>query len=277
MAFLFRSSLSYQSIKSYLSAVRHLQIVSGYPDPSLSSLPRLSYALKGIQRGRPTSQRRTRLPITPELLIGIFQRWSAEPVTFDRVMLWAAFCLGFFGFMRAGEFTCPSLHSFSPDMLTPGDVAVDSHVSPSYITVHLKRSKNDPLGAGTTIHLGATGASLCPVLAMLAYLARRPCQPGPLFMFRDGLPLSRPKLVHRLREALNSTGVDDSGFSGHSFRIGAATAAARAGLSDSLIKTLGRWKSSAFSLYIRTPARQLAAASTALAAASTALAGTTLI
>ena len=149
-------------------------------------------------------------------------RWSAEPVTFDRVMLWAAFCLVFFGFMHA------------------------------------------------------TGASLCPVLAMLAYLARRPGQPAPLFMFRDGLPLSRPKLVQRLREALNSIGVDDSGFSGHSFQIGAATAAARAGLSDSLIKTLGRWKSSAFSLYIRTPARQLAAASTALAAASTPLAGTTL-
>ena len=109
-------------------------------------------------------------------------------VTFDRVMLWALPAWVFLGFMRAGEFTCLSLHSFSPDMLTPDDVAVDSHVSPSYITVHLKCSKNDPLGVGTTIHLGATGASLCPVLAMLA---RRPCQSGPLFMFReDCMPLS---------------------------------------------------------------------------------------
>ena len=159
VAFLVRSSFSYQS---YLSAVRHLLIVSGYPDPSLSSLPCLSYALKGIQRDRPTGQRRTRLLITPELLTGIFWRWSAEPVTFDRVMLWAAFCLGLC--VQGSLPAHASLHSFSPDMLTPGDVAVDSHVSPSYITVHLKHSKNDPLGAGTTIHLGATGASLCPVL-----------------------------------------------------------------------------------------------------------------
>lgn len=123
---LFQSSLSYQSIKSYLSAVRHLQIVSGYPDPALSSLPCLTYALQGIQRDRPAGQRHTRLPITPELLTKIFRRWSSEPVTFDRVMLWAAFCLGFGGFMRVGEFTCPSLCGFSPDMLTPGDVAIDS-------------------------------------------------------------------------------------------------------------------------------------------------------
>lgn len=39
--------------------------------------------------------------------------------------------------------------------------------------------------------------------------------------------------------------------------IGAATMAAKAGLSDSFIKTLGWWKSSAFSVYIQTPWQQL--------------------
>ena len=179
-------------------------------------------------------------------------------------MLWAAFCLGFFGFMRSGEFTCQSLDAFSADMLLPADIAVDSHSSPSYIPVFLKQSKNDPFGAGTTLHLGNTGGPLCPVAAMLGYLACRPATLGPLFIFRDGSPLSRPRLVQALRQALHMAGTSDAGYSGHSFRIGAATTAARAGLSDSLIKTLGRWRSSAFTLYIRSPWQSLAAASLAL-------------
>lgn len=230
----------------------------------MTSLPRLNYALRGVHREAPPAQKRTRLPITPDILASIYRVWSQEPQHFDRVMLWAAFCLGFFAFMRSGEFTCPSLQAFTTDMLSPEDIAVDSHTAPSYITVLLRRSKNDPFGVGTTIHLGATGNPICPVASMLGYLAVRPTTPGPLFIFEDGSPLSRPKLIQYLRQALRMAGIDDSGFSGHSFRIGAATTAAKAGLSDSLIKMLGRWKSSAFTLYIRTPWQHLASASAAL-------------
>lgn len=167
-------------------------------------------------------------------------------------MLWAAFCLGFFGFLRAGEFTCPPHAVLAPEVLTAEDVAVDSHVDPAHMTVHLKQSKTDPFGAGFTLHLGRTGEVLCPVAAMLGYLALRPPGPGFLFRFRDGSTLSRPRLCTELRRALALTGIDTAGFSGHSFRIGAATTAASVGISDSLIQMLGRWKSAAFLEYIRT-------------------------
>ena len=265
VAFLFSHTLSFQSVRSYLSAVCHLQVMNGLPDPSRSSFPLLDYALKGIRRGQATVRRGARLPITPELLRGIHRSWSREPPNFNRRMLWAAFCLGFFGFLRAGEFTCPSQEAFTPDMLSPEHIAVDSHRAPTHMAVHLRTSKTDPFVAGTTLHLGFTGDTLCPVTAVLGYLAIHPPSPGPLLLFEDGSTLLRPRLVQALRQALHAAGVDDSQFSGHSFRIGAATTAARAGLPDSLIKTLGRWKSSTFTLYIRTPWQELSAVSAALA------------
>ena len=59
--------------------------------------------------------------------------------------------------------------------------------------------------------------------------------------------------MERVRAALTSVGVDGAPFSGHSFRSGAATAAASQGINDATIKMLGRWKSEAYQLYIKTP------------------------
>ena len=176
------------------------------------------------------------------------------------------FSMGFFAFLRAGEFTCQSLESFDQSsMLALGDVWVDSCSDPRCLTVKLKQSKGDPFGQGVLIHLGHTFQSLCPVAAVLSYLAIRPSTPGPFFVFSDGSPLSRERLISALSQALKDSGVDTLNFKGHSFRIGAATTAAKAGLSDSLIQAVGRWRSSAFMSYIRTPKDVLLAASVSLA------------
>lgn len=264
VSYLSLHSLSYQTIRSYLSAVRHLQISQGMPDPSLSGFCQLEYVLKGIRRGGAALPKRHRLPITPDILRLIHQKWSQGVVCYNRVMLWAAFCLAFFGFLRAAEFTC-NLNSDPSLWLALADVQVDSHLNPRCISIHLRHSKTDPFGAGVVLFLGATGCELCPVTSMLAFLAIRHSSPGPLFVFQDGSPLSREGLVAALRQALDSVGISVSPFSGHSFRIGAATAAAKAGVSDSMIKILGRWKSSAFMGYIRTPRDTLTSISGILA------------
>ena len=87
----------------------------------------------------------------------------------------------------------------------------------------------------------------------------RPPDPSPLFVCHDGSLLSRGYLIEGMRAALSQAGVDSSQFAGHSLRIGAATTAARAGFRDSFIQTLGRWKSFAFTTYIRTPPEDLIA------------------
>ena len=116
------------------------------------------------------------------------------------------------------------------------------------------------------VFLGSTGQAICPVSALLRYLSVRPPSPGPLFIQKDGSPLTRQILVRHLHTALRRAGMNHELYNGHSFRIGAATTAAEQGLEDSLIQTLGRWKSEAYRAYIKIPRHQLAAVSRSLVA-----------
>ena len=131
--------------------------------------------------------------------------------------------------------------------------------------IHVSKSKTDPFGKGTDIYLGRTHSDLCPVVAILKYLEVRPGpRSGPLLIHQDGNPLYRDQFVRCLKESLEAAGINHAHYSGHSFRIGAATAAARAGVPDHLIKSLGRWESEAYQVYIRTPPASMAAVSLSL-------------
>ena len=176
-------------------------------------------------------------------------------------MMWAAACLGFFGFLKCAEFTIISVAGFDPTQhLTLNGVliAADAHVQVSTMAVHLKRSKTDPFGKGVWLYFSRTGALLCPIAAMMDYLNMRGAEEGPLFQLSGGQPLTRSYFLVNLRKALAKSGLDESHYAGHSFRIGAATAALQAGISDAKIKMLGRWESSAYQLYLRTPRKELA-------------------
>ena len=161
-----------------------------------------------------------------------------------------------------GELTVIRATEYDPTRhISIGDIAIDSALKPSMIELVLKCSKTDQFGRGARIYLGKTGAELCPVTALLAYVAVRGMEPGPLFRLEDGTPLLKNYVVSRVREALHSLGYDQSCYAGHSFRIGAATTAAAVGIEDSTIQALGRWSSAAFQTYIRLPQQHLASLS----------------
>ena len=115
---------------------------------------------------------------------------------------------------------------------------------------------------------GKTGDDLCPVSALLSYLACRGIKPGALFTWADGFPLLKTKFVQAVRSALTKAGLHAKDYAGHSFRIGAATTAATVGIQDSAIHILGRWKSASYQLYIRTAPHQLAEVSQKLSKCS---------
>ena len=107
---------------------------------------------------------------------------------------------------------------------------------------------------------------MCPVAAVLTYAAARGNKPGPFFVTSSARALIKQEFVCETRKVLLRLGLPDSDYAGHSFRIGAATSAAMAGVEDSTIHLLDRWQSAAFLRYIRTPHERLASISCTLAA-----------
>ena len=204
VAFIGSQGLKHQLVKTYLSAVRHAKISAGFPDPfNNSDLSRLEFVLKGLKRQQVYQGARTksRMPITPDILRSLKRLWDPKAANTEIAMLWAACILGFFGFLRCGEFTCPSGQAYDPSChLSLSDVAIDSPSNPSLMRVTLKQSKTDPFWKGVDIYLGAVESSLCPIRAMLAYLAIRGQSASPLFIRGGGTPLTRSFLVESLKQ-----------------------------------------------------------------------------
>ena len=241
--------VSYQTIKVYLAGIRLLHLEHGLADPTRDA-PLLTYLCTGIRRSC-SKKARTRQPITIPLLHSIKRQLSNSSLTAqDKLLYWAAFTLAFYGFLRASEYSYPTKRKYrNSSHLLLNDVTINKHS----ISVHLKRSKTDRFGKSATVLIGATGSSTCPVRAMQKFLVSRRCQsPGPLFRLSNGHLLTRSSISTMTKSLLRAADVDPGSYSSHSYRIGAATAAADAGLPDHLIKTLGRWRSNAYQTYIHT-------------------------
>ncbi|XP_068689358.1 uncharacterized protein [Montipora foliosa] len=253
-------TVSYNTIKLYLFAVQDLYRLHNFA-LKLPKMFRLQKVLNGIKRSQ-IPVKLDRYPITIQILQSIFNFYRPD-LTFDlnHIMLWAAFTLAFFGFLRSSEFTCND-HVFDPAThLCFKDVTFIPHVeSPDYMLVTIKRSKTDPFRNGCTLTLARSTTSICAVMAMKDYVFQ--CQPssaGPLFTFTSGKWLTRTSLTHALRDVLQQCGIQPQHYFSHSFRIGAATTAAAAGIPAWLIKVLGRWSSDCYERYIRTPQETLLA------------------
>ena len=230
----------------YLSGIRLAHIERGLPDPTESTS--LHLVCRGIRHQQGDS-RRVRLPITINLLRLLKEqlRSSTRYTLIEQRMLWALFTLAFYGFFRASEL----LSNLSWSNFT---------LSLNQMSITLRQSKTDPFRRGQTIHIFATRSSTCPIRAMTIYhnfIGNR--DSDPVFHAGRFQSLTQKKLNEVLRCLLQQGGVNQADYASHSFRIGAATTAAAAGIPAWLIKTLGRWSSNAYMDYIRCPRTALSA------------------
>lgn len=110
-------------------------------------------------------------------------------------------------FFRFGEITIPGLTAFDGNFhLALGDVAANDLDNPSVLRVHLKRSKCDQVGQGLDVFIGKRGRDLCPVRAVMQYVAQRCPDPSYFFRLHDGSPQINARIVARVKGALRPGG-----------------------------------------------------------------------
>jgi len=229
--------VSFPIIKLYLAGIRFAHIENSLADP-FADASLLHLLLRGIKRTNGLSSR-CQLPITMSVMRQLKGALAAEPqfASQDKLMLWSAFTLAFFGFLHSSEFTSPSTSYFNS--LVHLSHSVISFTMQGSLIMQLKSSKTDPFRKGCSITLSPSGQSVCAVRAMRRYLDHQPPRSAtPLYFFSTGQFLTRDTVTSILRHLLQRLGFSTESCASHSFRIGAATTAAEAGLPPGLSKPL---------------------------------------
>ena len=147
----------------------------GLPALNHASMTRLKIIGKGMQRSSGSSRNpKNRLPVTPTILRRIKEQWAYRPTEYAIIMFWA---VAFFGFFRLGEILMPPGEAYdSTSHLSATDVANK---------IRLKQSKTDEFGKGVMVYIARTDTDLCPIAAIVAFMALRGNNPGPFFQHRD--------------------------------------------------------------------------------------------
>jgi hypothetical protein len=216
----------------------------------------LQRVIRGIKRFQGDRNRKPKLPITLDILmrLGLV---AGDLSNIDNAIFDAAKNLAWAGFLRCGEFTVADRAKFDAAVhLTRSSVRFFEERGIEYMELTIPASKTDPFRGGVTVVIAAApnSPSTCPVRAMKHLFTIHPLPPtAPLFAKADSSPLRRSEFIRTLKARITDIGLDQSGYSGHSFRRGAATAAAIAGYADFEIQLLGRWRSDAYKLYLDVP------------------------
>ena len=268
------------SISNYLSAIRQRHIELGLAWPERSTMPVLSRVLHGLEwLQRANKQGRIRLALTADILEAIILKkqdnvskgidvprsvWDLK----NPALTQAIYNTAFVGLLRPSEAVVKetSNGNTSPP-LRVRDFSILRDVSNlvTGATLQLTSRKTDCLGVRCDIALGLTGnTTICAVRSVINWLEVRR-RAGEIispdsFLFPlsdDGgktfRPVSYNDLDAVLRSDLKAAGYDSSKFAGHSFRIGAATTLAHAGVPANIIEDMGGWArgSAAVASYMR--------------------------
>ena len=235
-----QEGLQPQTIRTHLSAISFYFNISGFKTPTNSFF--VKTLLKTYTRqSQPSS---SRSPVSWSLLQRILDAIQSNSTKYERHLVTSLFTLMYHALLRVSEVT----HSKDNDH--------NLHIK--HISLNTKSNKltitfNSYKHSTTSIPLQikATDTTFCPVSSYIRFVQLRGRSSGPLFIHKDGTPLSRSYVKDQLHSSLQLIGISQQSYNTHSFRIGKATDMHRDGESDTKIQLAGRWKSTAFKKYIK--------------------------
>lgn len=244
IAFLSSRNLSYSTVKCYLSGISfHLQISQECDSTKFFIVKKM---LEGLRRLKPTKD--VRSPITYPLLMRIVN--SLEVLCKNRYEFFlfsSAFLLAYFALLRVGELTLSNKNS-ADKILNFDDVVL---CNSGTVKIKIRLSKTDQLGKGTNLEITPSNESLILYKSLSTYMKMRPNIKGPFLCHFGGSCMTTYQFSQMLKKCIQFLGIDTLTFKSHSLRIGCATYLHMKGKSEEEIKTMGRWKSTAYKSYIR--------------------------
>ena len=246
ISYCFELGYAPSTISTYLSGISFHHKIKNFKDPTSAFV--VKKLMEGCRRTR--KQVDLRAPITGAILrriCNVLPNVCNSP--YECSLFKAAYLVSYFGLMRVSEVVFTNqLHEDRP--LFNSDIQVMKGSKALRITIRF--SKTNQRGPPTTLRIPASGdPTLCIVAAVLDYIRYRPMGPKYFFCHANGYPLTRSQFSGVLAKTMRSLGLPTQIYTAHSFRIGRASVLAAQGISNEVIKRLGRWKSDVFERYIR--------------------------
>ena len=164
---------------------------------------------------------------------------------------WCAVLVGFWGFLRKGNYTSYNESSFDPD----SDLSISNLICRNKRWgIILTKTKTIQFGEREVIIWlpRLQDRSICPSAAMDDMLGLRGelGRSEPLFMIdKKGTPLARKTFEKAFKSFFVGANIPTKNMSPHSLRRGGATYALSCGVSPTCIKLQGDWTSDAWMLY----------------------------
>ena len=257
------------TVVNYVSGVRSLQQLAGYPAPALSN-KNLKLFLDGL-KDELTVIPKQAAPMNTEML----KRMAVKVDLSDEYELVSLFAttLGFALFMRSSNLVPSSLTQFNPhEQFTRDHVILDEETP--MLLMNIEWSKTDPhKEKDLWVPVApAADASICPIrLAALVLKVINAEYNQSLFSFHNKAGqlkcLTYNMLRNQIKKWVREIGMDPNKYTPHSLRRGGASHAYDSGMTIDYIKRLGNWASDAYLDYIKVNAEHRVNAAVKFAAA----------